>query len=166
VGPPRPSGFADLVREHQGPLRSFLRRVCWSFEEADDLAQETFITAWQQLGRFRGDSSFRSWLFGIGYRKALASGRARSRRLARETELADAAEPAEAVPAEVRIDLKRALASLSEAQQAAVALCWGSGFSHEEAAGTLELPLGTVKSHLNRARDRMRAELENEDGTG
>jgi RNA polymerase sigma factor (sigma-70 family) len=166
VGPPRPSGFADLVREHQGPLRSFLRRVCWSFEEADDLAQESFITAWQQLGRFRGDSSFRSWLFGIGYRKALASGRARSRRAAREAAAAEASAPAEGMPAESRLDVRRAFAALSEAQRAAVALCWGSGFSHEEAAGTLELPLGTVKSHLNRARDRMRAELENEDGTG
>ena len=162
--PPRPSGFADLVREHQGPLRSFLRRFCWSFDEADDLAQETFIAAWQQLDRFRGESSFRSWLFGIGYRKALASGRSRSRRMAREAQVADADEPAAPMPAELRLDLMRALQTLSEPQRAAVALCWGSGFSHEEAAETLGQPLGTVKSHLNRARERLRAELETDNG--
>ena len=165
MGPPRPSGFADLVREHQGPLRSFLRRLCRSYEEADDLAQETFLAAWQQLGRFRGDSSFRSWLFGIAYHKALASGRARSRRATREGAAAEASAPVEGMPAELRVDVQRAFAALSEAQQAAVALCWGSGFSHEEAAQALDLPLGTVKSHLNRARDRMRAELERQDGT-
>jgi RNA polymerase sigma-70 factor (ECF subfamily) len=163
--PPRPPGFATLVREHQGQLRAFLRRVCWSFDQADDLAQETFITAWQNLGRFRGDSSFRSWLFGIGYRKALASGRTRSRRAAREAEAAAAGAATEPVPPELRLDLQSALATLSEAQQAAVALCWGSGFSHEEAAQTLELPLGTVKSHLSRAREKMRAKLESSDGT-
>ena len=164
MGPPRPSGFADLVREHQGPLRSFLRRFCWSFEEADDLAQETFIAAWQQLGRFRGESSFRSWLFGIGYRKALAGGRSRSRRIARETQAAEAGEAAAPMPAELRLDLARALQSLSEPQRAAVALCWGSGFSHDEAADALGQPLGTLKSHLNRARERLRAELENGNG--
>ena len=163
--PPRPPGFAGLVREHQGPLRSFLRRICWRPEDADDVAQETFITAWQQFGEFRGDASFRSWLFGIGYRKALASGRSRSRQAVREAKVAEMAIDTDMTSAELRLDLQNALGVLSEIQRAAVALCWGSGFSHDEAAKTLNLPLGTVKSHLNRARHTLRAELEQSNGS-
>jgi RNA polymerase sigma-70 factor (ECF subfamily) len=163
VEPARSSGFAEIVREHQAPLRSFLRRLCWSFDEADDLAQEAFIAAWEQRHRFRGDSTFRSWLFGIAYHKALASGRSRSRRSARETNWAQDQVTTEPPHPEVRIDLQRALGALSEPQMAVVALCWGSDFSHDEAARALDLPIGTVKSHINRARERIRLRLEARD---
>lgn len=162
---PQLSGFPQLVREHQAAVRSFLRRICWNFGEADDLAQETFITAWQQLHRFKGDSTFRSWLCGIAWRKALASGRAHSRRLARETAAAREQEEIEHPGHEARLDLGTALASLSEAQRAVVALCWGSGFSHDEAAAALGLPVGTVKSHSIRARERLKVLLERQDGS-
>ena len=163
--PPHLAGFPELVREHQGAIRSFLRRICRNFDEADDLAQETFITAWQQLPRFRGDSTLRSWLCGIAWRKALGSIRAHSRRSAREA--AAAGEPAavEHPDHEARLDMRTALASLPEAQRAVVALCWGAGFSHEEAAAALALPVGTIKSHSTRARERLQNLLEGKDGS-
>lgn len=162
--PPHPTGFPQLVREHQAAIRSFLRRICLNFDEADDLAQETFITAWQQLHRFRGDSTFRSWLCGIAWRKALGSKRAHSRRSAREAAAADEPDVVERPDHEARLDMRTALASLSEAQRAVVALCWGSGFSHEEAAAALVLPVGTIKSHSTRARERLQILLERKDG--
>ena len=62
--------FGRLVDAHQQAVRAFLRRLCRDQAEADDLAQETFVTAWQSLARFRGEASLRSWLCAIAWRKA------------------------------------------------------------------------------------------------
>ena len=75
--------FEVLVRRHHGALRTFLRRL--SGDQADDLAQETFVIAWMQLTRFRDGSNFRSWLFGIAYRKYLTHSRGDRRRITRQT---------------------------------------------------------------------------------
>lgn len=150
--------FVALVRRHQQPLRSFLRRVCYDFVEADDIAQETLTTAWTKLDSYRGDSSFRSWLCGMAYRKAADAGRSDSRRRAREARAVTVPEPAPDATDE-RMDLERAFASLTREQRAAVALCWAEGCSNAEAAAILGLPLGTLKSMLARARVRLRVSL-------
>lgn len=154
--------FGVLVGRHQQAVRAFLRRFCGDWDAADDLAQEAMTAAWFQLAGFKGQASFRSWVCGIGYRKALTAGRSRSRALARE---AGAPEPGPGVRAhELRLDLERALAGLPEAQRAALALCLAAGFTHEEAAAALDLPLGTVKSHVLRGRERLKQMLGGSDG--
>jgi RNA polymerase sigma-70 factor (ECF subfamily) len=127
--------------------------------DADDLAQEAFTAAWLQMPRFRGEASFRSWVCGIAYRKALdaSAGRlaaGRGRRRWRD------GGPGVAGP-EARSGA--GLAALPEAQRAAVTLCLGVGLSHEEAAAALAAPLGTVKSHVARGRERLQAVLESAD---
>jgi RNA polymerase sigma-70 factor (ECF subfamily) len=159
--------FARLVDAHQQGLRAFLRRLSGNWAEADDLAQEAFVAAWTDIRRFREGHAFRTWLCGIGYRKFLMAQRTARRQRRRD---ASALEHQDGVSSELsteeRLDLLRALHSLPVDQRAAVALCLAAGFSHAEAAAALELPLGTVKSHVQRGRSRLLAALGGDDEGG
>ncbi len=147
--------FARLVERHQQALRAFLRRTCGDWAAADDLAQETFLTAWERIGTLEAGASVRAWLCGIGYRKHLTAHRTAARARAR-----DMAWEAEKLPSSVamtdeRLALEAAMAELPADQRACVALCLAADFSHAEAAEALGLPLGTVKSHVARGRERL-----------
>ncbi len=157
--------YAALVDAHQQAVRGFLRRFNGVWADADDIAQEAFVTAWAKLNRFEGRSSFRSWVSGIGFRLARDARRARGRAGARDAAWLQTQEVAEnEASIEDRIALERAMAELPDEQRAAVALCLGEGFSHAEAAAILKLPLGTVKSHVTRGREKLLRALETSDG--
>jgi RNA polymerase sigma-70 factor, ECF subfamily len=156
--------FAELTARHQQALRGFLRRYVGHWGDADDLAQEALVIAWSRLDRFEGRSSFRAWVCGIGYRIARDARRAYGRALVRDTEWLESAGDAERASIEDRMALADALAALPRDQCAAVALCLGEGFSHAEAAEILRMPLGTVKSHVNRGRERLLQALKVSDG--
>jgi RNA polymerase sigma-70 factor (ECF subfamily) len=147
--------FARLIERHQQALRAFLRRACGDWAAADDLAQETFIAAWSRIGRLRGGASVRAWLCGIGYNKHLTAVRSGVRDRAREARFQQDEEPVAEAALEDRIALERAMADLPVEQRACVALCLAAEFSHSEAAEALDLPLGTVKSHVARGRARL-----------
>lgn len=149
--------FARLVDAHQQAVRGFLRRVCRDECEAEDLAQETFVTAWQGLSGFRGEASLRSWLCAIAWRKARDARRSLFRRHRREGDFLERDQLGRAaeVETEARLSVVKAMAGLPLEQRAAVALCLGQDFSHSEAAAILGLPLGTVKSHVVRGRARL-----------
>lgn len=149
------AAFPQLVTEHQQALRAFLRRICGDWAAADDLAQETFVTAWSRLGRLGPEANVRAWLCGIGYRKHLTAQRSERRSRARERAYTADQAPLSALAAEERITLEAALAALPLEQRAAVALCLSGEFSHADAAEALGLPLGTVKSHVARGRARL-----------
>jgi RNA polymerase sigma factor (sigma-70 family) len=157
--------FASLVGAHQQAVRGFLRRFTGHWADADDIAQEAFVTAWRKLARFEGRSSFRSWVSGMGFRIARDARRAHGRSAARDTQWTAEQDEAEAsAPLEDRIALAKAMDALPEDQRAAIALCLGEGFSHREAAEILKLPLGTVKSHVTRGRERLLRALEEKHG--
>jgi RNA polymerase sigma-70 factor (ECF subfamily) len=149
--------FSRLVERHQQAVRGFLRRACGDAAAADDLAQETFLTAWSGIGRFDGRSSFRSWLCGIAYKKQLSGRRTSLRGMKRDGDWAEAQALARGPGAEPdqRLALQAAMAALPDEQRAAVALCLAADFSHAEAAAALALPLGTVKSHVARGRQKL-----------
>jgi RNA polymerase sigma-70 factor (ECF subfamily) len=153
------SAFARLVATHERSLRGFLRKS--GFGDADDIAQEALLAAWSSLDRLRDDDGFRAWLFGIAWRKALDHNRAARRSARRDQAWSEdqAGEVTrEADPAD-RMALQAALSDLAPDQRACVTLCLGQGWSHGEAAEVLNLPLGTVKSHVNRGRERLLAVL-------
>lgn len=155
------TAFAELVRRHQAGLRVFLRRLTGNASLADDLAQESFLKAYRRIGSFAGGASFRSWLYAIAWREFLQAKRKDGAR--GKLVNAIAAEPAGAATApnaDMSLDMKRALATLEENERAAVLLCDAAGLSHGEAAATLGAPLGTVKSQVMRAREKLRAALE------
>ena len=153
------AAFARLVALHERPLRGFLRKSGWT--DADDIAQEAFLAAWASLGRLRADEGFRAWLYGIAWRKAQDQRRAASRSARRNEDWRgqEALEAAHEVAQEDRMALGTALETLPADQRACVTLCLGHGWSHLEAAEVLSLPLGTVKSHISRGRERLLAVL-------
>jgi RNA polymerase sigma-70 factor (ECF subfamily) len=156
--------FSRLVAAHQQALRAFLRRLSGNWAEADDLAQETFVFAWGAMARFDESRSFRAWLFGIGWRKFREARRSWLRLLKRERQAAEAAETVAASDPGLRLDLVAATAALPVEQRAAVLLCLACEFTHAEAAEALGIPLGTVKSHVARGREKLQAVLGGPDG--
>lgn len=149
------AAFARLVAIHEKPLRGFLRKSGWV--DADDIAQEAFVVAWSGLRKLRDDHGFRAWLYGVAWKKALSQRRGAQRAAARDEAWrgGQELEAAAGVGAEDRLALEKALATLPEDQRACVTLCLGQGWSHSEAAEAMGLPLGTVKSHVTRGRERL-----------
>lgn len=155
--------FAELVRRHQSRLRSVLRRLTRGDAAlADDLAQETFLLAWRNLGRFRLEARFSTWLYRIAFNAWQTE--ARRKRGVRldldEGDLPPGADASGEMPdIAARVDLERAIAQLSDGERAAIAACYYADLSHEEAAQALGIPLGTVKTHVLRAKARLKARL-------
>ena len=149
------AAFGQLVRLHQSQLRAFLLRLTGGRHAlADDLAQETFLQAWRKLGQFRGDGSFAGWLLRIGWSCFLMEARRRKR------EIQGVAEEAAIDPRDShagRLDLERAMARLAPPERAALTICYALGYSHTEAASILKMPLGTLKSHVLRGREKLQA---------
>jgi RNA polymerase sigma-70 factor (ECF subfamily) len=156
--------FNTLVDRHQQAVRAFLRRLLGNAPEADDIAQDTFVAAWTQVRSFRGDTTVRSWLCGIAWRKAKGARRSWVRRRVRDAvHYEQTSAPELTGPAmEDRLTVRQALLALPLEQRAAVTLCLVAGCSHSEASGILGLALGTVKSHVSRGRERLRRALERE----
>ena len=155
------AAFESLVRQRQSPLRGFLRRLTRGDHAlADDLAQETFFEAWRKIDQFRGEGPFASWLARIAYRRYLMW--ARQRKLEPLDDGADYIETHSGPPPELRLDLEKAMARLSLPERAALTLCYALEYTQEEAADTLEMPLGTLKSHVARGREKLRKLLESE----
>jgi RNA polymerase sigma factor (sigma-70 family) len=156
--------FSRLVTAHQQALRAFLRRLTGNHAEADDIAQETFVFAWGAMARFDTSRSFRAWLFGIGWRKFREGRRSWARLLRRESRAAEMAQTMTSSDPGLRLDLAAAINGLTPEQRAAVLLCLACEFSHAEAAEILALPLGTLKSHVARGREKLAAALGDDDG--
>ncbi|MEZ6022487.1 MAG: RNA polymerase sigma factor [Hyphomonadaceae bacterium] len=153
--------YSRLVDAHQAPVRAFLRRLAGNHADADDLAQDAFARTWEVLARFDGRSSLRSFICGVGYQFWRRARRADGRRRARDSAYAELSETAHnpSPHAGAQLALRRAMEALPEDQAAALAHCLGQDFTHAEAADALGLPLGTVKSHINRGRARLQAAL-------
>jgi RNA polymerase sigma-70 factor (ECF subfamily) len=155
--------FGELVRRHGSAVRGLLRRMGAQVPEADDVAQDAFLTAFERIAEFRGEGTFAGWVKRIAARLYL-------RRLQRERRLGLFAQEQGEDGAELRtdadaaLDLDEGLRSLGPAERLCVSLCFGAGLSHAEAAEALNLPLGTVKSHVKRGLEKLRARLAPPDG--
>ena len=154
-----PNAFGELVRRYQSPVRAFLRKLTRGDAAlADDLAQETFLRAWRKLEKFRAESSFSTWLFGIAVNEFRSRLR-HDRRHVWEDPQDHSAEPepvSEPSLSGLRLDLEQALLRLTLPERAAIVLCCQHGLTHEEAAQTLHAPLGTVKTNILRGKEKLR----------
>jgi len=170
--------FKELVRRHQSSVRACLRRLTTGNHAlADDLAQETFILAWRNLKAFRQEARFSTWLYRIATNCWLAHSRKRKEELLgdREESVAEnsdeAADAADAGNDEVsraaalKLDLTRAMRLLTDAERAAIVQCYDNDLSHEEAAYVLGCPVGTVKTHIHRAKQKLKAAMSAWDGS-
>lgn len=152
--------FDELMCRHQTAILNLIRALV-ADADADDLAQEAFVRAWRGLRRFRGDSSFRTWLYRVAINVARTA-RGRERNLLRW--LRPAADAGEPESGEEPIDailarrqaVERALQSLPGDLRAAVTLRDLQGLEYREIAEILDVPIGTVESRIFRARQRLR----------
>ena len=162
------SAFGELVRKYQDRLYNTLVHLTGSPEDASDLAQEAFVQAFVKLDTFRRSSTFYTWLYRIALNKT-----ARSYRRKRPTASLDCVRvatgrepvasnpgPGEQLEQEERRDqVRQALARLNEEHRTILILREIEGCDYETIAGILDVPLGTVRSRLYRARIQMHDEL-------
>jgi RNA polymerase sigma-70 factor (ECF subfamily) len=152
------AAFGELVVRHQSAVRHFLRHLAQGDTAlADDLAQDTFVQAYRGLCRFHGNSNFSTWLLGIAHNH-WRNARRRQRTVPVEPAHLATLEPSPspAPLSDLKQDLTQALATLGAEERLALHLHYQQGLSHPEIADVLECPLGTVKTHLNRGKDKLR----------
>ncbi len=153
-------GYVDayelLVQRHSAMAYRVALRLCGDHHDAQDLAQEALIGAWQNLDRFRAESSFRTWLYQIVTRRALnkLTRRRDAGSLDALADVADpSAEPAAQAERNIAVDaVTDALAALPFPQRAAVVLHHFEGLSYAEVADVMHSSVPAVRSHLFRAR--------------
>ena len=160
-------GYLDayelLVQRHSAMAYRVALRLCGNHHDAQDIAQEALIAAWENLDRFRADSSFSTWLYQIVTRRAL--NKVTRRRGAGSLDLlpdaAAGAEPAAQAERNLAVDaVTDALAALPFAQRAAIVLHHFEGLSYAEVAGVTRSTVPAVRSHLFRARRTLGTKLE------
>ena len=154
------NAFGELVRRHQSQLRASLRRMTGgNLELSDDVAQETFILAWKNIKSFRYEAKFSTWLYRIAF-NAWQSEVRKKHELLMDDGLMPEPVAVECIAASgVRRDLARAMEGLTVAEHNAITQCYYNDLSHEEAASVLGIPLGTVKTNILKAKEKMRAKL-------
>jgi RNA polymerase sigma-70 factor (ECF subfamily) len=163
--------YGELLRRHGRGLRALAYRLLGDRDRMDDALQEAYVRAFRALPRFRGDSSFATWLYRIVYNACLEE-LGRARRMADDVRLDAMAEPTDpSAQLEdtivLRSRLADALAELQPEDRAAVLLVDAQGFDYRSAGEVLGIPEGTVASRLNRARGALRRALENDpEGAG
>lgn len=153
--------FGELVRRHQSAVRATLRTLTRGDEvRADELAQDTFLRAYRSLKNFRAESQFSTWLYRIAYNAFQDELRRAKPHDPIEDHAAELTQPDETERADLQQDLTEAMKRLTENERAAIALCYTSGLTHEEAAESLGWPLGTVKTNILTGKDKLRRYLE------
>lgn len=153
--------FSELVKRHQSILRASLRKMTGGHTElSDDIAQETFILAWKNIGKFRYEAKFSTWLYRIAFNAWQSDVRRKSEVLLDENQMPKPeAVESEAAQIGLRRDMAKAMVNLSDAERAAIHQCYYNDLSHDEAAFVLDMPLGTLKTHVLRAKEKMRQHL-------
>jgi len=154
----------ELIDHHKERLFAFIWRMVHDHHEAEDICQDAFLKAFASLDTFSSEFRFSTWLFTIGYRVCLNRLR-RKRPVSSEIDFTtfasgDAPESPETVEsadvAELRNVIWNTVDQLSPPQRAVVLLFYRQGLGCPEIAQILQLPSATVKSHLHRARARLR----------
>ena len=161
------AAFAALFRRHYPAIHAFAYRLALCPGSADDIAQDTFVHAARALSSFRRDASLKNWLYSIAANLARDLHRRRSRREARENQLALLSpDPTSSYRDHAATDsahaaVREALARLSPEQREAVALVYYENLSHAEAARVLGCAESTVSWRVFRAKSRLKKLLGN-----
>lgn len=168
------AAFEELIARHQRPVYSLVSRMIFSHDEAEDVASEVFVLAYQNIKRFRGEAAFSTWLYRIAVNLSLK----RIKRLSRMKALSleevrekrgegiledDAAEPSEeAESSEAARAVRAAVAQLGPKHRAVVSLHYFGDMNCDRIAEILNCSVGTVWSRLHYAMKKLRVALEAE----
>ena len=166
----REDAFEELVRLYEKRVYHLALRMCGNAEDAYEIAQEAFLSVWKGLRFFRGESSFSTWLYRLTSNAAIDFLRRQRRQgadgpsLDDEDSFVEVADPSpsphqQAETLELRQALVQGLNTLSPEHRKVLLLRELQGLSYEEIAACLELDLGTVKSRIARAREKLRKYL-------
>ena len=165
------ASYGTLVTRYRDYVYTIAVRIVGSDEDAEDVAQEAFVRAYRALPRFRGDSKFSSWLYRIATNRALTHLKRRGRRADTvdiesgshvEAAVVDDGRGEEASPEfrvrdeEFRRAVRAAVLELPEQYRVVVTLFYLEERSYKEVVATLGIPMGTLKTHLHRARALLR----------
>lgn len=164
------AAFADLMIRHSGLVRGVAVRTLGT-QEAPDACQDVWLRVWLSLDKFRGDSSFKTWLYRVTLNTCLTEHRRASRRRSEETgeprhALAGCADhwedPGRALAEgerhrELRLQVLEALSGVREEHRAALVLHHAEGLSYQEVAEELGVPSGTAKGWAHRAKAKVQA---------
>ena len=171
--------FAELVEMHQDFVFNLAFRILQNYEEADDASQEAFVKIWQALPGFRGDAKFTTWAYRIvrnGCLNRLRSINGNPRLVSVETSFGEGEEGETDILANLPGDKSEEPAwrfdtverrqliweqvdGLPVKYREIIALYYGQEMSYEEIASALEVPVGTVKTHLYRAKAQLKSRL-------
>jgi RNA polymerase sigma-70 factor, ECF subfamily len=174
----RPAAFGELVSRYQDRLFNTVYRLLDNAEDAQDVVQEAFLNAYQSLDSFKGDSQFYTWLYRIAFNTAVSLKRKQrvvlslhgTREGRGDVEPPDPSEysqPEHALQqAEEERRIQRALNRLSPEHRTVLILKDMEGEKYEAMAEVLEVPIGTIRSRLHRARLELRELLRQEEERG
>lgn len=152
----RQAAFAILITRYEGFVRGMLYRLSGNSADADELAQEAFITAWLKLNSLQTPAAFRGWLKQLAYRQFLHSYRRRQV----EQKYAETVSREPVVEMPVDDDLVPLLALCTPLEKELMVLCYAFEFTYAEIAATRNMAVGTIKSHVHRAKQKMKKFLE------
>ena len=156
------AAFQQLVERHQAAIRRFLRRLlAGDHGTADDLAQETFLLAYRKIPGWKASGTFSSWLHTIAYRQFLRHRRQQGRQQVMAEPPDVGFDPGQAVDAEIL--LPRLMGLVSAEERACLTLAYATGMTHPEIVEITGLPLGTVKTHIARGRQKLQHWLKDND---
>lgn len=162
--------FAQLVQRHQRRVFSLVFRMLQQYDETSEVTQEVFLAAWQGLPSFRGEARFSTWLYRIAYNCSLKQleQRKRDRALQESMKMEQALLPdndQESVDTRLEVRARQTfvreqLSQLPAKYRIVLILRHLQDMSYEEMAESLKIPVGTIKTHLFRARNLLKARLE------
>lgn len=148
--------FDQLVRKYQSPVRRFfLNQTLGNTQLSDDLAQETFIKAYLNITKFRGLSSFSTWLMRIAYNVFYDDVRARKQTEDVDTSISALRQSASTGDSNLKMDIYAALALLKPDERTCITLQLIDGYPIDQISKITGIPDNTVKSHLRRGKERM-----------
>ena len=157
--------FGELVEQYRDNVYRLAYRMCGNAYDADEAAQEAFVAAWRALPNFRGDAKFSTWLYRLTTNAAIDVMRREKRHQTvgdgEMVDLADDADsPQETVErTEQQEAVQKALSTLSEEYREVLLLRYMEELDYAEIAEVLQLPSGTVKSRINRAKAALKTAL-------
>jgi RNA polymerase sigma-70 factor, ECF subfamily len=153
-----PAAFEELIRQHQRMVHALTYRMTGSLADAEDLAQETFLRAYEQIGAFRGAAKFSTWLYRIAVNTCLNWRQSETRRFQIYAQAAGelSTQQVENRPGDQAGEVGAALLKLSAKQRAAIVLTIYDGLNHAEAAQVLGCPETTVSWRVFAAKRKLK----------
>jgi len=167
-----PYAFREFVNRHHRWVRGVIFAVLGKRDRLDDVAQQVWAGAWQRIGELREPQAWRPWLYRLARNAAIDAGREASRRRRRTQALAEepTPPPAATIPdraassVEEREAVRRAIAGLPALYREPFVLRHLSGWSYQQIADVLDMPVDSVETRLVRARRLLRESLAGEPG--